>query len=145
MEIQEGLSRNVLEDRKAIIVNEESGPQFLVVPILSGDRALGVINLVRYGLVPFTELDLEWMTTVANHIGFTLERTKLLERYEQLVESEKVIVQQLPLGKVLNEIVEHAAQTLDAPMVDLMLVEEDGSLPIKAASSGLPRQTGKPR
>jgi GAF domain-containing protein/ligand-binding sensor protein/anti-sigma regulatory factor (Ser/Thr protein kinase) len=141
---QQLLNQQTFDDQEPVVFADPwSGPQHLIVPILSGDQALGTISLTRYGLVQFTDLDVEWMTTVANHVGTALERTELLDRYEQLVDSEKAIVQRLPLDMVLNEIAAHAAQTLDVPLVHVMLVDEDRLLPIRA-SIGFPKDFSLP-
>ena len=130
---------SVLSDSRAFHVpgTRDEEECLLLVPIRSGDRVLGTINLNRYGMASFTEHDRQWVTTVANQVGVALERNELLQRYQRLAGSARTIAQTLPLDKVLNEIVKHAAGTLDAPVVNVMLLMADGELPM-VASVGLP-------
>jgi GAF domain-containing protein/ligand-binding sensor protein/anti-sigma regulatory factor (Ser/Thr protein kinase) len=112
--------------------DEEQKECLLVVPIRSRGRHLGTINLNRYGVAPFIQHDLEWVTTVADQVGVALERSDLLERYQKLGESARAIAERLELREALQRIAELAADTLDVPIVGLMLRAEDGSLPLLA-------------
>ncbi|HQT91716.1 MAG TPA: response regulator, partial [Candidatus Kryptobacter bacterium] len=56
------------------------------VPLRAGSRTLGVLNLITNRDMPLTEDDLQTLNGIGNQIGTALERLRVQERLEQLVD-----------------------------------------------------------
>ena len=56
------------------------------IPLLMNDRAIGIMNLVVSGQLAFSDDDLQTFNGIGNQIGIALERVRMREHLEQLVQ-----------------------------------------------------------
>ena len=89
------------------------------VPLHCGGRRLGVLNLVGEGQGMFSEEDLTVLYGVGNQIAYALERARLWNRLEQLVEQRTAALRER----------EHQLSSIYDTVVDVIFhlaVEDDG-------------------
>lgn len=105
------------------------------VPILVGDRVLGVINAESIRPNAFTEADERWLTTLAGQLGTAIEKLRLLTAEQKRAAAFKALHDvsldlsaQLDLSVLLQTIVERAARLIEAPIGALSLMREDDTL-----------------
>lgn len=105
------------------------------VPIMVGERVLGVINAESTQPANFTEADERLLTTLAGQLGTAIEKLRLLAAEQRRVAAFKALHDvsldlsaQLELPVLLQTIVERAARLIDAPIGALSLMREDGIL-----------------
>lgn len=68
------------------VLAPQGAQSFLVVPILSGDNVLGVINLQSPRAYAFDQDDLRFVTTVANQLAATVANVHLFREREKRIE-----------------------------------------------------------
>ncbi|MBT9612570.1 MAG: EAL domain-containing protein [Burkholderiales bacterium] len=85
---------NILEcERLATATGDTSGLRcHASVPLWIGDRMLGLMNLVGTGQGLFDEEELKVLYGVGNQVAVALERARLYERMERLVEERTAIL-----------------------------------------------------
>jgi GAF domain-containing protein/nitrogen-specific signal transduction histidine kinase len=106
----------------------------LAVPITSGDRIIGVLDLQEDELNAFDELDLITGETLSTQIGTAIENARLFEaerkRSAQLTAVSQVagsITSTLELDEVLERTVELISETFGYYHTAIMLVDEEAS------------------
>lgn len=116
----------------------------LTVPILSGDRLLGVISVLHQQAGVFTNQHLDLLLAVCREIGLALSNA---ERYQQVQRrlTEISLIQNLAetlnqrheLQDLLDEVVNQLAETFGYPQVRISLIEAD-HLALRAYSGPAP-------
>ena len=110
------------------------------VPLLRQGATIGVLVLVRHEVNPFTDKQIELVTTFADQAVIAIENTRLFEaeqqRTRELTESLKQqtaiseilrVISNSPsdVQPVLDSVAEHAARICEAQIVDIILTEND--------------------
>ena len=97
-----GLSGEVIESRRSLRINTadevakhspyhvgnenaETSNSWLGVPVLAGDRVLGVITLERTPKNAFSETDERLLSTIAQSMGVALENARLFDETKRLL------------------------------------------------------------
>ncbi len=76
-------------------------PSFISLPLLAGDKLLGVINITeKENLAPFDEQDFQWAEAVARHISVAFENLKLKNRLTS--DNEKIGREIIQLKELLR-------------------------------------------
>ncbi len=124
-EMGEGLSSHIIRTRKplrvgsvaeasalgGVMVGEgEDKQSYLGVPILAGERVIGVLALARAELNGFTVLDEQLVSTIASSMGVALENARLFSETKHLLAETEQRNAELA---VINEISEALARQLD--------------------------------
>ncbi|HET7028124.1 MAG TPA: GAF domain-containing protein [Candidatus Limnocylindrales bacterium] len=94
----------------AIILGSDEAESWLGVPILAGDRVLGVISLERRPQHAFSESDERLLSTLASSMGVALENARLFDETKRLLGETEQRNAELA---VINEIGAALAQQLD--------------------------------
>ena len=101
-------------------------PSFISLPLLAGDKLLGVINITeKENLAPFDEQDVQWAEAVARHISVAFENNKLKNRLSsdhekigrEMVELKELLRSQEPMaaiGKLACTLAHELNNPLDA-------------------------------
>ncbi len=114
------------------------------VPLLAQDQTIGVMVVSDDDpAASFSEEDESFFITVASYLASGIERRRLHERLETrarqlktLNEIGELLSSSLDIDEVLELVVNHAAQLLDAEAGSLLLLDEDGSDLVFRISSG---------
>jgi signal transduction histidine kinase/CheY-like chemotaxis protein/putative methionine-R-sulfoxide reductase with GAF domain len=145
----EGLTSRVIERRQPLLLNRaedwsafgERGVgtramSWLGVPILAGDRAIGVISVqstTREGR--FSESDVTLLATIAANVGVAVQNARLYaetrrraDEMAALAEVGREMSATLELSVVLELIADRARTLLDSDASALFLPEGDGSV-----------------
>jgi GAF domain-containing protein len=107
----------------------------LATPLRGAGGALeGVINLESMRLDAFSEDDQQLMEALATQAVIALQEAKLLEALEEVT----VRMVRLPLGKLLEYIIQQACDLINAPhgVVWLLAASDPGTLTVRAATAG---------
>ena len=124
----------------------------LAVPLIYGDRPIGVIALANKADGPFDQEDIRQLTTLAAGAAVDLENARLYheeqerrqeaEQRRQVAEGLRDIVAILnstrPLQEILDYIVAQAGRLMGTETGALLRLEEDGQTLVVQASRGLP-------
>ncbi|MFA4992251.1 MAG: GAF domain-containing sensor histidine kinase [Candidatus Omnitrophota bacterium] len=87
---------------------------FLSVPILSDDKLVGVINITEHkSESPYSEEDLEFLKTIADHIALKIEKSQLLVELESLKKKTEIDAKFADLGKFAGGLSHELANPLD--------------------------------
>ena len=119
-----GLTTPVVKGRRAVRLNNReelaavgavvygtvAGESWLGVPILAGDRVLGLIGLDRFSPNGFSEADERLLSTIASSLGVALENARLFDETKRLLAETDQRNAELA---VINEIGEALAKQLD--------------------------------
>jgi len=147
MAIGEGLTSRVLENRRPLLLNREEdwarlgrrgrgtpARSWLGVPIMAGDRAIGVISIqstLHEGR--FGESDERLLATIAANVGVAVQNARLYnetrrraEEMAALAEVGREISATLELSVVLELIAERAKTLLSADTSAVFLPQPDG-------------------
>ncbi|MBA2383668.1 MAG: diguanylate cyclase [Actinobacteria bacterium] len=145
--VGEGITGRVVETGESLILADASRCEFAVeiegtadieesivaVPLKYGAQAIGAIVVSKLGLDQFDEDDGRLLEVLAGHAAVALENARLYEAQRREAEGAKALLEfgrELAgaegLDRVLELVVEGAAQILDAPHASLWLQEEPG-------------------
>ncbi len=141
----EGVSGRVMATRRPLVVDDlsrvelatpilrESGMQSIVaVPLLSGDRLLGVMHAGSCELRKFTSVDAEMLGILADRLALALSRVRLFEEQVRLAkmcsffaEAAKVVAEGADLADALDRLADLALAVLgDICVIDV--IDADG-------------------
>jgi len=113
------------------------------VPLRSGDRILGILNLFGPDWASFSPRALALLTNVGNQMGIALERARLFDLLKEqriheqaaLLDLSNQLLRRLDLDDVTGYLVEEARRLLQADACALLLPGEgQGQLVFRAAS-----------
>jgi sigma-B regulation protein RsbU (phosphoserine phosphatase) len=124
-------------DRQGLIVHAS-------VPLYSGGRVLGIINVAAPDWSAFSEEALTLLTTAGSQMGVALERAQLFDMlherriYEQaaLLELSNQLLSHHDPGDLMNHLVEEVKRLLKADACTLFLPDEDPEYLAFSAASG---------
>ncbi len=152
-----GVSHRIIEQKQPVVVPDarddsfelnpmltEFGLQAYVgVPLLDGDKALGVLYALDKEPRQYKEDDLSFLTAVANRAATAIARVQLYEQIVQraaelkvLYEVGKEISAQLDLDTVLQTIAHQALHLTAADKSLIILVDSDKSQLIRVVGEG---------
>jgi PAS domain S-box-containing protein len=162
---EKGISAHVLRTRETVVINEnieqesekygsyilpgsQAEKSAIFVPLVVGDQARGLINLVDMEHEhAFSESDVRLLQTLVNSMSVALENARLFDETQRLLaeteqrasemaalnEIGREISATLDLNTVLERIAAHAHKVLQAKDVVLRLLEPDGNMPAVVA------------
>ncbi len=126
----EGLTSKVIESRKPLNITQDdpeasaairSGVEtqsWLGVPVMTGDRVLGVIALASVRVRAFDEADVRLLSTLATSMGVALENARLFDETKRLLTETNERAAELAL---INDVQRGLAERLDMQaMYDLV-------------------------
>jgi len=147
----EGLTSRILRTREPLALNtlaeqleagaldwegEDKTEAWVGVPIIAGERALGVLIAQSYTPNAFDSASVRLLSTLAVNMGIALENARLFDETRRranemaaLTEIGREISATLELNAVLELIAARAYEILKARDVVLRLVEPDGNMP----------------
>ncbi len=141
----------VLQERRALIVRDicaecaRLSPALIAseglvthasVPLMSGDRVLGVMNVASSRAREFTPDDTTLLNAVGRQLGIAVENARLWEEVKEKETLrgqflEKVIAaQEAERQRLARELHDEAAQTLTALSLGLRRLQDDQNLPL---------------
>jgi len=114
------------------------------VPLYSGGRVLGILNVVAKDWSAFSQEALPLLTTAGSQMGIALERAQLFDMlqerriYEQaaLLELSNQLLSHLDPNELMNHLVEEVKRLLEADACSLFLPDEDPRYLAFRAASG---------
>ncbi len=117
----------------------------MALPLLSRGRVIGAVTIQSDRPAAFTSADVEVLQTMADQVAIALDNAQLFEAEKHtaalmtaLRDIGLVLSSELDLPTLLQTIVERAAQLLDAPMGELLLLRPDGTALDDAANFNAP-------
>jgi two-component sensor histidine kinase len=150
----EGLTGWAAQSRQAVAsTNAAADPRFkylpetqetlfqslLAVPLATGGKVLGAINVQTTGTHEYAEDEVELLSIIADLASGALEKARLYDNMRRqimelstLAEVSETLTSPLYLEQILRLLVEMAARVFDAPLCTLMLL--DGGELVPAAS-----------
>jgi diguanylate cyclase (GGDEF)-like protein len=161
--VGEGITGHVVETGESLILGDASHCEFAVeiegtneieesivaVPLKYGARVIGAIVVSKLGVDQFDEDDGRLLEVLAGHAAVALENARLYEAQRREAEGAKALLEfgrglagAEGLDRVLELVVEGAAQILDAPHASLWLQEELGGDLVGHAEIGYERGHG---
>jgi GAF domain-containing protein len=140
---------DVLADPEFVLLDAQKVGGFrtaLGVPLMREGTPIGTMFLSRATIEPFTEQQIELVTTFADQAVIAIENTRLLDELRQSLQQQtatadvlKVISRStFDLKTVLNTLVESAARLCEADMAAIRRPE--GSAFLHVASRGVPSE-----
>ena len=143
------LSNDVSTDPHYVRKATENTKSELVVPIKSGDRVIGVLDIQDDELDAFDRLDVTTLETLSTQIAAAIENARLFqaerERSAQLATVSKVtegITAWLDPDEVLHRAVEMITEAFGYYYASIMLLDEErGDLVFKAGAGGFAGRT----
>lgn len=109
----------------------------LCAPLRSKDRVVGSLWLFTRQVRQFTGEEISYITTLSNQGGIVLGNAKLYQSLRALSEIGRAITSHLEMQKVLDMIVEKAAQLMGAKGASLLLIAPKGDIMEVSAVYGL--------
>lgn len=104
----------------------------LVVPLLDGDKAIGVLNFESSRKMAFSEEDLRFVSTLAGQVALEIKKAQLYDRTQRLAHERqtlitltKQVVGQLDLEKLFDLILQTAMSTTKAAVGALLIYDEE--------------------
>ncbi|HJX37020.1 MAG TPA: GAF domain-containing protein, partial [Anaerolineae bacterium] len=128
-------------------IDEDEIGSALGVPLLRGERLLGVLTIDRREPLPFDDDDVQLATLFANQAAIGLENARLFQEQERrsqellaLHETSLDVVSRLELPSLLMAIIARAVQLLEGESGDIYLYRPETQDLISAASHQMPNQ-----
>ena len=161
--VGEGITGRVVETGEALLLRDAAECEFaieiegtsqieesiLAVPLNYGSRVVGAIVVSKLGLDQFDQDDLRLLEVLAGHTAASIENARLYEARRREAESAKALefgrdlAATEGLERVLERVVEGAAQLLGAPHASLWLQERsDSELVVRATAGASAPQIG---
>ena len=143
------LSSNASSDarfKKFKALPEDTFESFLSVPLISDGELIGVINIHHKAQHTHSADEIALVSFIGEQMGGAIAKSRLEEqsesaakRMEVLAGLAKTISEENYLDRILQAISEMLAETMDAPVCSIMLVDEDRrELVISAARCSSP-------
>jgi signal transduction histidine kinase len=104
----------------------------LAVPVLREDVLLAVVTILKTRVEPFTQKNIELITTFADQAGIAIENARLLEQLQARTDELARSVQEL---RALGEVGQAVSSTLDLELVLNTVVER--AVQLAGASGGI--------
>ena len=111
---------------------EDTYEAFLSMPLVAGGELIGVINVHHREKHAHTSDEVALLTFVAEQMSGAIAKSRLvkhsqssIKRMETLAAVARAISAESYLDRILQSISEMVAETLDAPVCSIMLVDED--------------------
>ncbi|MBN1311108.1 MAG: GAF domain-containing protein [Anaerolineae bacterium] len=106
---------------------------FLGVPLISGEKVLGVLTVEDYEhATVFHEADLRVLQPIAAQVAVSMENARLYSELEQrlsetttLQEVSRVVNSALDLQEIFERVVNELANAFKYPLIGLYMIEED--------------------
>jgi signal transduction histidine kinase len=128
---------DVLDDAEYELKDEARAGRLrtmLAVPLMRESVPVGVIVLQRHAVRPFSDKQIELVTTFADQAVIAIENTRLLNELRESLEQQTATSEVLSvissshgdLAPVFQSMVENATRVCDAGFGNLMLCEGDG-------------------
>ena len=125
------LGRQLQSRGRAVYIGDERQPQSaLYVPMISGDRVIGVMHVQHYEAQAFRETDLPLLSILASQAAVAIENARLFEAEreqrtlaEALRDTAAALNSTLNFDEVLDRILASAGQVVPHDFADVMLVE----------------------
>ena len=125
---------------------EDTYEAFLSVPLVSSGELIGVINVHHREAHPHRADEIALVTFIGEQMGGAIAKSRLAEhsqsavkRMETLAAVARAISAENYLDRILQAISEMVAETMDSPVVSIMLVDEEKrELVISAARCSSP-------
>ncbi|MGA1876330.1 MAG: GAF domain-containing protein, partial [bacterium] len=139
------LDQEVMKDKIMIMADARTDPAYrelaesegirsiLCAPLKSKDRIIGSLWLFSRKVRQFTEGEIGYITTLSTQSGVVLGNAKLYQSLRAIAEIGRAITSHLDMGKVLEMIVERAAQLMGARGASLLLLtRQEDTLEVSA-------------
>lgn len=124
---------DVSEDPRCIELGEDTH-SVMVIPLLFGEEALGVITFEARTAYAFNENDLEVMTSLANNLSGVIMSWRLVQQVSQQVERQKLLFEatsrirrSMDIGEILKTSVVETVRVLGARRAQIRLSLSEGS------------------
>jgi GAF domain-containing protein/CheY-like chemotaxis protein len=138
-ELQRGLAHHVIHQKQALrlgtgreaeelgalIVGTDIAESWLGVPILAGDRVLGLVSLERNPRDAFSSSDERLLSTIASSMGVALENARLFDETRTLLAETEARAGELA---IINEIGSALAKQLDFQAIIDLVGERVGKI-----------------
>lgn len=116
-------------------VEREGIKSILNVPLMSGDRAIGIVRVYRPDVHEFSQEETDRLRSLSSFGGAIIDRARLSDQMRALVCTAQSISSTLSLDEVLQSIAGNAASALGLKAASIRLLNEDRrTLQVKAAS-----------
>jgi GAF domain-containing protein len=130
---------------------EDTYEAFLSIPLISSGQVIGIINVHHRQAHDHSPEEVALVSYVAEQMGGAIAKTRLseqsqaaLKRVETLAAVGHTITTEGYLDRILQVISEMVAETFDAPVCSIMIVDEDKQeLSIRAARCSSPEYLQK--
>jgi len=155
----QGLTSTVIQTRRPLVIgsnqeaeafgarfvpnaagDEEQVESYMGVPIITGERIVGVVDVQSYRKNAFDEGSVRLLSTLSANMGVALENARLFQETNlranemaALNDIGREISATLDLNAVLEQIATRARDVLNAKDTVLRLLQPDGSLPAVVA------------
>ena len=125
---------------------EDTYESLLSVPLISGGKVIGVINVHHKEVRPHSPEEVALLAYVAEQMGGAIARARLMEqsrsaarKVEILAAVGETISTEGYLDRILQTISEMVAQTFDSPLCSIMILDESRQeLTVKTARYSIP-------
>jgi len=136
-------TKNILREPHVLYLEEakkEGIKSVLSVPLMAEDRAIGVVRVYTSVLHDFTQKEIERLKSLALLGGILVDRARIWDEMNALIQISQSISSTLSLGEVLRMIVENAAKTLGIRASSIRLLDEEKRTLRVMAAYGLSRE-----